>query len=58
MIFLCGIPSEPSLGLVIRRLNELRTPHVVFHQRRFAKTDIELEKMDYLVEGVIGSVKA
>jgi hypothetical protein len=43
MIFLCGIPSEPSLGLVIERLQELRAPHAVFHQRRFADLRLELE---------------
>ncbi len=43
MIFLCGIPSEPSLGLVIERLREMGAPHLVFHQRRFAETDLELE---------------
>jgi hypothetical protein len=43
MIFLCGIPSEPSLGLVIERLQELGAPHVVFHQRRFADLRLDLE---------------
>ena len=47
MIFLCGIPSEPSLGLVVERLQELGAPHVVFHQRRFADLRLELE-----IEGV------
>jgi len=43
VIFLCGIPSEPSLGLVIERLGQMEAPHVVFHQRRFAEAAIELE---------------
>lgn len=43
MIFLCGIPSEPSLGLVIERLRELGAPHVVFNQRHFAGLRLELE---------------
>lgn len=43
MIFLCGIPTEPSLGLVIERLGELGAPHVVFHQRRFAEMRLEME---------------
>jgi len=41
MIFLCGIPSEPSLGLVIDAIRELGAPHVVFHQRRFADSSME-----------------
>ena len=36
---LCGIPSEPSLGLVIQRLQELGVPHVVFNQRHFPQVD-------------------
>lgn len=43
MIFLCGIPSEQSLGLVIAELEKLGAPHVVFNQRRFAGMEIELE---------------
>jgi hypothetical protein len=43
MIFLCGIPSEPSLGLVIERLTELGAPHVVFNQRKFENLEIEFE---------------
>jgi len=51
MIFLCGIPSEPSLGLVIEKLTELGAPHVVFNQRRVAETDIEFEIQDSRVFG-------
>jgi hypothetical protein len=43
MIFLCGIPSEPSLGLVIQRVQELGAPHVVFHQRDFAHMRMDVE---------------
>jgi hypothetical protein len=51
MIFLCGIPTEPSLGLVIERVRELGAPHVVFNQRRFADTRLELEVGDGEVRG-------
>src|SRR5262249_11005530 len=51
MIFLCGIPSEPSLGLVIEQLREMAEPHVVFHQRRFAEARVELEVEDGRVRG-------
>ena len=51
MIFLCGIPTEPSLGLVIERLREMGAPHVVFHQRRFADARLELEVGDGEVRG-------
>ncbi len=43
MIFLCGIPSEPSLGMVIEQLERLGAPHVVFNQRRFSDLRFELE---------------
>lgn len=43
MIFLCGIPSEPSLGTVIEQVNELGVPHVVFNQRCFADMQLEFE---------------
>lgn len=51
MIFLCGIPTEPSLELVIERLREMGAPHVVFHQRRFADARLELEVGDGDVRG-------
>ena len=51
MIFLCGIPTEPSLELVIERLREMGAPHVVFHQRRFADARLELEVGDGKVRG-------
>lgn len=51
MIFLCGIPSEPSLGLVIERLREMAAPHVVFHQRQFAGARLDLELVDGNVRG-------
>ena len=43
MIFLCGIPSEPSLGTVIEQLTQLNVPHVVFNQRRFEYMEVELQ---------------
>jgi hypothetical protein len=51
MIFLCGIPSEPSLGLVIEQLRSLGAPHVVFNQRRFAGTAIEFSVRNGQVDG-------
>ena len=43
MIFLCGIPSEPSLGLVCRRLEETGAAYCLFHQRRYAELEMEME---------------
>jgi len=51
MIFLCGIPSEPSLGLVIEQMQELGLPYVLFNQRRFAELEIELEVIQGRVLG-------
>jgi hypothetical protein len=51
MILLCGIPSEPSLGLVIEQLNKLGMPHVVFNQRHFAGMELEYEIIHGRVEG-------
>jgi glutathione synthase/RimK-type ligase-like ATP-grasp enzyme len=53
MIFLCGIPSEHSLGLVIERLRQMGAPHVVFHQRQFADAALELEIADGTVRGTL-----
>ena len=53
MIFLCGIPSEPSLGLVIDQLVKLQAPHIVFNQRRFAEMEIEFAVSDHGVTGVM-----
>ena len=46
MILLCGIPSEPSLGMVIAEVCKLGAEHVVFHQRDFART-----RMEFQIEG-------
>lgn len=43
MILLCGIPSEPSLGLVIEAVRELGADHLVFHQREFSRVEMQLE---------------
>jgi glutathione synthase/RimK-type ligase-like ATP-grasp enzyme len=51
MIFLCGIPSEPSLGLVIEQLRVMGAPYVVFHQRRFAGTAMEFTVRSGQVDG-------
>ena len=51
MIFLCGIASEPSLGLVIERLQEIGAPHVIFNQRHFAEAQLHMEVRKGGVEG-------
>lgn len=51
MIFLCGIPSEPSLSLVLQQLKDLGVPHAVFNQRRFAETAMEFEISGGNVDG-------
>jgi ribosomal protein S6-L-glutamate ligase RimK-like protein len=43
VILLCGIPSESPLAMVTAELERLRTPHIVFNQRRFAETTLEWE---------------
>jgi glutathione synthase/RimK-type ligase-like ATP-grasp enzyme len=43
MILLCGIQSEPSLGLVIDAVRELGVDHVLFHQREFARVEMQLQ---------------
>lgn len=43
MILLCGIPSEPSLAMVIDAVRDLDVPHLVFHQREFASMELEFE---------------
>ena len=40
MILLCGIPSEPSLAIVVEQLNKLGVHHLVFNQRNFASMKI------------------
>ena len=55
MIFLCGIPSEKSLGMVIDALSEIGAPHFVFHQREFADTRVEFHVDSTGVHGWIES---
>jgi RimK-like ATP-grasp domain len=43
MILLCGIPSEPSLAMVVDAVRALGVPHLVFHQRAFASTRMEFQ---------------
>lgn len=43
MILLCGIPSESSLAMAIRAVEQLGAEHVVFNQRQFASMEIEFE---------------
>ena len=42
MILLCGIPSEPPLASVRRRIEEAGGEYVVFNQRDVADIDIEM----------------
>lgn len=51
MILLSGIASETPLELLRNRLDEMREPYVVFHQRRFAEMDLQFEVADGLVHG-------
>ena len=51
MIFLCGISSEPSLGLVIERLDEMGAPIAVFHQRDFSNTRLHVTMVNGAVSG-------
>lgn len=43
MIFLCGIPSEPSLGMVIEEVRKLGVPSVVFNQHHFTQLALEFQ---------------
>lgn len=43
MILLCGIPSEPPLGLVAKAIEARGGPHVFFNQRQFAQAAIGFE---------------
>lgn len=43
MILLAGILSETPMALVRRELDALDVPYLVFHQRRFAETEIDFE---------------
>jgi hypothetical protein len=43
MILLCGIPSEPPLGLVAKAIEERGAPYVFFNQRQFAQASISFE---------------
>src|SRR4029453_4508657 len=54
MIFLGGIPSEPSLGLVIDALEKRGAPHIVFNQRDFAEAELEFEVAAPGVTGRLG----
>jgi hypothetical protein len=43
MILLAGIPTEPPLARVRQALEEIGVPSVLFHQRHFATTQIQVE---------------
>lgn len=51
MILLCGIPSEPSMRLVVEQLDRFEAPYVMFNQRQFADVDIEFEMTDGQIIG-------
>ncbi len=53
MILFCGIPSEPSLGMVIAAVRELGAPHLVFHQREFANAHLEFQVDGSAVRGTM-----
>ncbi|MGH8192863.1 MAG: ATP-grasp domain-containing protein [Woeseiaceae bacterium] len=53
MILFCGIPSEPSLGMVIDAVRKLGAPHLVFHQREFASANLEFQINGTTVEGTM-----
>lgn len=57
MILLCGIPSEPSMRLVIKQLERLQSSYVLFNQRRFAEAGIDFEITGGNVEGVFKAGK-
>lgn len=43
MILLCGIPSESSLAMAVRDVEQLGVDHLVFNQRQFASMALEFE---------------
>lgn len=43
MILLCGIPTESSLAMATREVEQLDADHVVFNQRQFASMELEFE---------------
>ena len=51
MIFLCGIPTESSLRLVVEQVLQLGLPYVLFNQRDFDDLDLEFQIIDGQVLG-------
>jgi hypothetical protein len=51
MIFLCGIPTESSLRLVLEQVLQLGLPYVLFNQRDFDDLDLEFQIIDGQVLG-------
>lgn len=51
MILLCGIPSETSLAIAVREVEQLEVDHVVFNQRRFASMELEFDLAAGEVDG-------
>jgi hypothetical protein len=51
LILLCGIPSETSLAIAVREVEQLGVDHVVFNQRRFASMELEFELAAGEVDG-------
>ncbi|WP_405860957.1 glutathione synthase [Streptomyces sp. NBC_00090] len=43
MIVLCGIASEPPIGLIEEALQQLGLPYTMLHQRRFLETPLDIE---------------
>jgi hypothetical protein len=53
MILFCGIPSEPSLGLVIEQVSKRGVPYLVFYQRRFSSSYLQFEVRNGDVSGLL-----
>ena len=51
MVLICGIPSEPSLALVIDELRKLKVPHLVLSQRCFSQMRLWFQVRDGGVTG-------
>jgi glutathione synthase/RimK-type ligase-like ATP-grasp enzyme len=51
MILFCGIPSEPSLGLVLDEVKRLGTPFLMMNQRRFETVKIEFSLHNGSISG-------
>ena len=53
MILLWGIPSEPPLAMVYEELKRMAAPVIMFNQRQFENSDMELDLRDGQVGGTL-----